>query len=396
MIKTTLLALTASTCAAIASDALASDHLDTPSVVANPQADIGDLYAWTSYTGRQLNLVMTIVGHTFSDRVQYAFHIDSGRKFGQTTQTTLIECTFPTPGKTVCQVGDKDSASGDASNPQGLKSQHDWFRVFAGLRDDPFFNNVKGTRAAYQVVSTAIHNGAALDTAGCASLDAATSKAMFDQWRHTNGGPGTNFLAGWSSSVIVISVDLPQVTRGGSMLAVWASTSAGGKQIDRAARPLTGNALLGTIASEEVSNQLKEEYNAASPADSARFVAEIEKGLALYDSFDGKCGNQWLAGTQTQSPDRYRELAQLLADDRLWVDSESTLCTQLFAVELATLSQQHDKQIDCGGRAPLYNAANVYRSLLVDGNTNSVTDGVDHDDAQQSQNEFPFVSAAQP
>jgi hypothetical protein len=32
--------------------AFASDHLDTPTVLADPAADIGDLYAWTSADGQ--------------------------------------------------------------------------------------------------------------------------------------------------------------------------------------------------------------------------------------------------------------------------------------------------------------------------------------------------------
>ena len=39
----------------------ASDHLDTSTVAMNPRADIGDLFAWTSPDGKQLNLVMTVV-----------------------------------------------------------------------------------------------------------------------------------------------------------------------------------------------------------------------------------------------------------------------------------------------------------------------------------------------
>jgi hypothetical protein len=105
-------ALAAIVCAASVGLSHASDHLDTPTVIANPQADIGDVYAWTSYTGRQLNLVMTLVGHSFSDRIQYAFHVDSGRHFGQTIETTLIECSFPAPAQAVCRVADSDSASG--------------------------------------------------------------------------------------------------------------------------------------------------------------------------------------------------------------------------------------------------------------------------------------------
>ena len=72
----------------------ASDHLDTPTVAMNPRADIGDLYAWTSADGKQLNLVMTIVGHSFSDVVEYAFHVDSGKALGVTTDTTTISCQF--------------------------------------------------------------------------------------------------------------------------------------------------------------------------------------------------------------------------------------------------------------------------------------------------------------
>lgn len=37
----------------------ASDHLDTPTVIADPRGDIGDVYAWMSPDARQLNLVMT-------------------------------------------------------------------------------------------------------------------------------------------------------------------------------------------------------------------------------------------------------------------------------------------------------------------------------------------------
>ena len=140
-----------------ACESRASDHLDSPSVIANPQADIGDLFAWTSYDARRLNLVMTIVGKSFSDRIQYTFHIDSGHKFGKTTDTTLIVCKFPKPGVTECNVGAADSASGDASRIEGIRGRHGRFRVYAGLRDDPFFNNVKGTRAAYQVAAKLAH-----------------------------------------------------------------------------------------------------------------------------------------------------------------------------------------------------------------------------------------------
>jgi hypothetical protein len=371
----------------------ASDHLDTPTVIANPQADIGDVYAWTSANGRQLNLIMDIVGRTFSDKLQYVFHIDSGREFGKTTATTPVVCRFPAPSTVECRVADVDYASGDASGPEGLQGRKHRFRVFAGLRDDPFFNNVKGTRAAYQAAIAAMKNGAGIDAAGCPSFDQATSRAISYQWRHTDGGPPTNLLAGWTASSIVIAIDLDVVTKGGKILAVWSTTSTPDKQLNRVGRPLTKNALLGLFAPDEVGDQLKEQYNAATPATSARFIPEIEKGLALYDAFDGNCGNQWLADREAVPSMRYRVLATVLADDRLWVNSASSVCTQLFAVELANLAGQTALKNDCGGRTPNYNAANAWRSLLVKGTRVGVDDGLDHDEREHSTTVFPFLAA---
>jgi hypothetical protein len=371
----------------------ASDHLDTPTALANPQADIGDMYAWTSANGRQLNLIMDIVGRTFSDKLQYVFHIDSGRKFGKTTGTTSIVCRFPAADTVECRVVGVDYARGSASGPEGLEGRKHRFRVFAGLRDDPFFNNVKGTRAAYQAAMAAMKNGAGIDAAGCPSFDRSTAQAILYQWRHTDGGPPTNLLAGWTASSIVVSIDLDAVTKGGKVLAVWGATSTADKQLNRVGRPLTKNALLGLFAPDDVGDRLKEQYNAATPATSARFIPEIEKGLALYDAFDGDCGNQLFADREAVPSLRYRVLAAVLADDRLWVNSASSICTQLFAVELANLAGQAALKDDCGGRTPNYNAANVWRSLLVEGATAGVDDGLDHDEREHSAMVFPFLAA---
>src|ERR1700730_9724236 len=373
--------------------ARASDHLDTPTVIANPQADIGDVYAWTSANDRQLNLIMDIVGRTFSDKLQYVFHIDSGKKFGETTATTSIVCRFPARNTVECRVADVDYASGDASGPEGLQGRKHRFRVFAGLRDDPFFNNVKRTRAAYQAAIAAMKNGAGIDAAGCPSFDQATSQAISYQWRHTDGGPPTNLLGGWTASSIAIAIDLDVVTKGGQVLAVWSTTSTRDRQLNRVGRPLTKNALLGLFAPDDVGDQLKEQYNAATPATSARFIPEIKKGLALYDAFDGQCGNQLLADREALPSMRYRVLAAVLADDRLWVNSASSICTQLFAVELANLAGQRALKDDCGGRTPNYNAANVWRSLLVEGTAVGVDDGLDHDEREHSTTVFPFLAA---
>lgn len=174
--------------------ASASDHLDTPTVIADPAADIGDIFAWTAADGRNLNLVMDIVAHQFSDRLQYVLHVDSGDRFGKTTATTLIVCRFALRGAAECWLGGADYVHGDASNTAGLEGNNRRFRVFAGLRDDPFFNNVKGTRAMYGVAAARLQRGMPVDEAGCAHFDEATSYSILDAWRHTDGGRHRIFL----------------------------------------------------------------------------------------------------------------------------------------------------------------------------------------------------------
>jgi hypothetical protein len=238
-----------------------------------------------------------------------------------------------------------------------------------------------------------MRNGAKLNAAGCPQFNAATTRAILDEWRHTDGGPGKNFLVGWTPASLVVSIDLDAVSQGGKMLAVWGTTSTPQKQLDRMGRPLTGNAMLAPLAPDEVSDNLKERYNRTTPSTSAEFVPEIEKTLGLYDGFDGKCGNQLLADRSVESPLRYKAMADLLADDRLWVNSESTLCLQFFAVELASLAGKGELTIDCGGRTPNYDAVDVYRSLLATGTIKGVDDGVARDEREHSASEFPFLAS---
>jgi hypothetical protein len=376
----------------------ASDHLDTQAVINDPAADIGDLYAWMSPAGNHLNLVMTIVGKKFSDHVRYAFHIDSGQATGKTSATSTIECDFNSAVAPECRLDQLDRARGDASVERGNESEQHRFRVFAGLRDDPFFNNVRGTRAALNVAAAALKAGVRRDTAGCARFDTATSARILDEWRHTEGNPGRNFLAGWNTAALVIEVDISAVNHGGPLLGVWATTTVRaappghppleeGVAIDRMGRALTGNALLGTFDSEVASNTRKEQYNRAPPEAWPMFVPDLAETLAIYDGFDGICGNQWLSKPGV-GLGRYTRLALLLADDRIWIDSHARECKKSFGIE------RHET--DCGGRAPGVDAVDVFRSLLVNGKVGGVEDGVSRDDREVSDSAFPFLAPPSP
>jgi hypothetical protein len=169
-----------------------------------------------------------------------------------------------------------------------------------------------------------------------------------------------------------------------------------GAPIDRAGRPLTSNALIAPLGPDELTDRRREAYNRAAPADWAQFSGEIQQSVALYDGFDGTCGNAWLAERDARAaPLRYHALANLLADDRIWVNSRATACRRYLAVELAELADPGSSDSpngDCGGRALDYDANDVFRSLLVFGTTNGVDDGVDADDHRPSA-EFPFLVA---
>jgi len=376
------------------SPATASDHLDSPSVIADSRADIGDVYAWMSPDSRRLNLAMTIVGHSLSDHLAYTFHIDSARTLGGRNASATISCM--TSGKDFSCFTTRQTVSGKIGDPAGASDEGGSLRAFLGLRDDPFFNNVRGTRDMYKAAVSAIAGGARYDSAGCPMFTRAIAANLLNRWRSTDGGPAANFLKGWTPTSIVVSIDKRLVTTGGPLIAVWGSTNDSKRQIDRAARPLTGNALLVTIGKDEDRDALKEEYNRSSPADADAFVAEIAKGVALYDGLDGRCGDSMMAVKGTNGPQRYYPLAQLLADDRLWVDSRYGRCTQLFAVERAGLNRNAALAHDCGGRAPTYDASNAYRSLLVSGTPTGIDDGVHEDEVPPSDTRFPFLAPVQP
>jgi hypothetical protein len=165
------------------------------------------------------------------------------------------------------------------------------------------------------------------------------------------------------------------------------------------ARPFVGNTLLGVapFSTDEASGAERERFNAAGPGARTAFVGRIEKSLAFEDSLDGKCGNQLLASKTSASLSRYRVLAGMFADDRLWVNSAARSCRQFLAVELAALAGRKDYAADCGGRSPTYEAPNMWRSLLVGGSTDVIEwDGLSGDDHVASAVTFPFLAAPGP
>lgn len=219
-----------------ASPAMAADHLDGPAVQGEPSADITDLFTWVD--GANTVLILNTYPNAnattqFSDSVQYVFHVASGSQYPVTGTPLNVICTFSASQNISCWVGSTDYVTGNASVAGGITSTSGDVKVFAGLRDDPFFFNLGGFHDAQADVEAAASS--LTFTNGCPAVNAATSAALVADISHSNhgAGPAVDFFspsASYSGNVlsIVLSIKTTLLTSGGPILAVWASTNMGG------------------------------------------------------------------------------------------------------------------------------------------------------------------------
>lgn len=216
-----------------ASWAMAADHLDAPAATADPTADITDLYTWTDQGNVVFALNVTPLAAPtakFSDKVQYVIHTESSTAFGKAGEKVDIIVTFDAAQKASVWIGETGYVTGNASDPKGLASADGKFKVFAGLRDDPFFFNLDGFKKTVEAVDAAVAaNLLTFDPAGCPALTKATSDGLVLQLKSdAMGKPGVDFFGGKNVLSIVLSVDKKLLTAGGPIMAAWASTNVGG------------------------------------------------------------------------------------------------------------------------------------------------------------------------
>lgn len=209
-------------------DAHAADHLDGPAATADPTADITDFLAWMSPDASTLRMALDVVPFagddaTFSDAVGYVFHVGSTTAFGQATEETEILCAFYSATELECWLGD-EYVVGDASGEDGLVSESGGLRVFAGLRNDPFFFEFNGFGAGVEAVKAAAPD-LEFDADGCPQLDQATADAVVGLLQsNPDGGPAQDTFAGSNVLALVVEVDVNLINAGGPILATWGST----------------------------------------------------------------------------------------------------------------------------------------------------------------------------
>jgi hypothetical protein len=214
--------------------ALAADHGDLPSAVSSrePSADITDLYAWMTADATRLNLVAAVspgagAGATFSDAVVYQFSVSSSPGYDQPQASTLITCKFIDGLNVECWAGD-DYAVGDPSVTAGIESDGGGLRVFAGLRDDPFFLEYAGFQNAVNAANAEVAAGRVpfpISEGGCPILSEEQQGALLTALTTgDNGAPASNTFAGANVLALVIQVDTTIVNAGGPVLGVSVST----------------------------------------------------------------------------------------------------------------------------------------------------------------------------
>ena len=174
--------------------ALAADHAEAPLAGGDPAADIADFYAW--HTADTLVAVVTYAPFLgagaeaiYDGEVLYAVHVDNDAD-NEPDHTVWIQTGQNPSGDWGVRViaGDKQ-----VEGPVDEVVEGSDLKVYAGLRDDPFFFNLQGFN----------------DTL-------ATGTLSFD---------GTDQVAGANVMALVVEIPLDQVTDGGTSISTWATTS---------------------------------------------------------------------------------------------------------------------------------------------------------------------------
>ena len=367
-----------------------SDHISGPRALAEPIADITDVYAFPS-PERPGHLVLVVNTLPFakpsdllSDGLVYRFRLrpltatagGDQVPFAVGPEEFDFDCVFSPPvradGRQVAaQEGSCTTPAGETVsirvNDEQGGSAHG-VRVFAGPRWDPFIMDAP----------------AALKTI-------ATGKLAFTD-------PGSIFLDGKNVLSLVVEVD-SALLDGAELVGVVAETLIRGKfdvRIERVGRPEVKNMMLAPKQFDPVNRDLeiRDLYNmedAFGIGESYRgaYRARLNANLAFWDGLDGK--TDWVRDGNGDHP-----LTKLILADFLVVDLTKPYAEQgsFLEIELAALrGKAHET---CGGRALNDDVIDtIFTQLVNAGNGPVIRDGVDQA-TRPASTTFPYLAAPNP
>jgi hypothetical protein len=368
-----------------------SDHFSGPRALANPAADITDVYAFPSpQRPGHLVLVMNVLPlaaatSLFSGALSYRFRIrpvtpvtagvapvfaagDDEYAFtftftgpveghGSGTLAQHGTCTAPGGRQVSFRVGDENART------HGL-------RVFGGPRLDPFF----------------------IDFAGHIATER-TERLAF------RPNDGTNTLDGQNVLSIVVEADTTMFGPGsGPLLAAVAETMTCGEpsaRLERMGRPEIKNFIMSPKKYDPVNRDLevRDLYNAedafsVSEHYTGAYRARLNANLAYFDRLDGK--TSWPPNDQGNHP-----LTELLLADFLVVDMSKPFSDEGY-LEIETALLAGRPHTTCGGRSLNHDMVDTLYMLLVGGlGGPRISDGVDQATRPASYT-FPYLVSPNP
>jgi hypothetical protein len=169
-----------------------------------------------------------------------------------------------------------------------------------------------------------------------------------------------------------------------------------GRGIDRVGRAALATLLIDPFNLETARSQTALQAAYRHEGDRGQwpvFTGELTASLPIWDSLDGVCGNQ-LGAESGDGSSAYVRLADLLVDDRLYVDTSQASCAAYLGIEASALAPLNLQ--DCGGRTPTMDTVDGLYSALVVGApgftdpSKQVGDGVASALPKPSNTQFPF------
>jgi hypothetical protein len=363
-----------------------SDHISGPRALAEPIADITDVYAFPS-PERPGQLVLVVNTLPFappdgrlSDRLIYRFRVrplvpreqsEYRAPFGVADDQRVFDCVFSEPSGSGqegrCSTPAGDVVSFEVEDENGGAGAG--VRAFAGPRWDPFFFDAP----------------AALKTIETGEL------AFTD--------PGSIFLDGKNVLTVVAEVDCSRFFDGAPLVGVVAETLTRGKlnvRFERVGRPEVKNMLLAPKQFDQLNRDLeiRDIYNMEDGFHLASsylgaYRARLNANLAFWDGLDGE--TRWQPDGDGQHP-----LTDLFLADFLVVDLGKPYQENGSFLEIELAHRSSREHETCGGRALNDDVMDTFFTLIVNGGDGpAIRDGVDQATRPGSRT-FPYLAPPNP
>jgi hypothetical protein len=367
-----------------------SDHISGPRALADPIADITDVYAFPS-PERPGHLVLVMntlpfapVDAHFSDGLVYRFRLrpltradgnGATPPFVPAPEEVTFDVVFSDPGngrgaqgqQGTCTTPEDETVSFAVDDEQSASNAG--VRVFAGLRWDPFIMDA----------------AAALKTI-------ATGELQFTD-------PGSIYMDGKNVLGLVLELDCERFLAGGQLVGFVAETRTRGKfsvRIERVGRPEVKNLMLGPKQFDPVNRDLeiRDLYNmedAFHLADGygGAYRARLNANLAFWDGLDGNV--DWPPDDDGTHP-----LTELMLADYLVVDVAKPYVERGSFLEIERAARRGERHETCGGRTLNDDAIDALFTLMVNaGNGLAIRDGVERASRPAAET-FPYLAPPNP